>query len=117
MNPDEVLADYEDAFATVAETIAIRIYTGTGPGRTYVDHSVRARVMDFAARDLVGPLVQGDRKVVASAADVTAAGITLTTGANCKAVVRGKELQIKSIDDNTRRGAGAFAAYILTVNG
>lgn len=117
MSPEGILARYADAFDKAAEPVVVRLYTGTAPGRTFVDHAVRARVVKMDAEPLVGPISQGACELIVSAADVQAAGITLTTGANCKVVVRGKELQITSIDDNSRRGAGAFAAYELTAGG
>jgi hypothetical protein len=45
--------------------------------------------------------------------DLVAAGFPgrIETGPNWKAVVRGVELQIKAVDDNTRRVAGESIAY------
>jgi hypothetical protein len=115
MNPDEIKAEYLSAIDEVGEPVTIRIYSGTS--ETYADSTVRARVVEFGADQLVGSIVQGDRKLIMLAADVEDAGVTLTATQNCKCVVRGKEMQIKSVDDNTRRVAGVLMAYELTVGG
>jgi len=39
--------------------------------------AVRARVVDYAPQDLVSGIVQGDRKAILLAADLTAGGIAL----------------------------------------
>ena len=115
MSPAEIKAAYLDALTEVGELVAIRTYIGIT--ETYSDATVRARVVDLSPDQLVGPIVQGDRKLIVLAADVIAAGIELTATQNCKAVVRGKELQIKAVDDNTRRVAGELIAYELVVGG
>lgn len=115
MTPDSARAHYRRMMnGAGGEEIAIRIYTGTGSGRPYVDHTMRARVRAYEAQELVGPIVQGDFEIILLAEDVTAAGVTLSTGANCKAFVRSKEAQIKRIDDNTRRINGTLVAYEMT---
>ena len=115
MSPAEIKAAYLEAITEVGETVAIRTYVGIT--ETYSDVTVRARVVDFSPDQLVGSIVQGDRKLIMLAADVIAAGIELTATQNCKCVVRGKELQIKAVDDNTRRVAGELIAYELVVGG
>lgn len=99
------------------ETISIRRYSGTGAARPRFDWDVSARVVEFKADELVGSIVQGDRKLIVLHEDLVNAGFPfpIGTGANWKAVVRGKELQIKSIDDNTRRLEGVCIAYDLVV--
>lgn len=104
---------YADAISTVGENVIIRNYA-VGVD-TFTDKTVRARVVEFSPDQLVGPIVQGDRKLIMLAADVE--GVTLSLTQNCKCVVRGKELQVKAIDDNTRRVAGDLIAYELVVGG
>lgn len=106
---------YLDAISTVGENVIIRSYDVGAD--TYTDKTVRARVVDFSPDQLVGPLVQGDRKLIMLASDVESSGLTLALTTNCKCVIRGKELQVKSIDDNTRRVAGDLIAYELVVGG
>jgi len=116
MTPEQATAMYRRAIANF-ELVTIRIYSGTGGSRTSVDHDdVQARPVNFDPEELVGPIVQGDRNLIILAEDVPA-GVTLTMGANCKIVIRGKELQIKSIDDSTRRCRGTLIAYDLVVGG
>ena len=115
MSPDEIKAEYLSAIDEVGEFVAIRNYVGIT--EAYSDATVRARVVEFSPDQMVGAIVQGDRKLIVLAADVIAAGIELTATQNCKVVVRGKELQIKSVDDNTRRVAGELIAYELVVGG
>jgi hypothetical protein len=99
------------------ETISIRRYSGTGASRPRFDWDVAARPVDFKADELVGSIVQGDRKVIVLHEDLVDAGFPfpIKTGPNEKVVIRGKELQIKSIDDNTLRLEGVCIAYDLVV--
>ena len=106
---------YLDAISTVGENVIIRTYDVGAD--TFTDKTVRARVVDFTPDQLVGPLVQGDRKLIMLAEDVVATGVTLALTSNCKVLVRGKELQVKAIDDNTRRVQGDLIAYELVVGG
>ena len=106
---------YLDAISTVGENVIIRTYDVGAD--TYTDKTVRARVVEFSPDQLVGPIVQGDRKLIMLAADVDGAGVTLALTQNCKVLVRGKELQVKAIDDNTRRVQGDLIAYELVVGG
>lgn len=102
------------------ETIAIRVYIATGSARPRFDYEgLRARVIEFSAGELVGPIVQGDRKLILLAEDVDREGVPLPlqTGPNWKAFVRGKELQIKAVDDNTRRLGGELIAFEIQVGG
>lgn len=97
------------------ETIVIRRYTGAGTNRPRFDAPVRARVMDYVPHELVGSIVQGDRKLIVLAEDMVAAQIPLDLRAGDKVVVRGKELNIQAANDNTRRIAGELIAYELQV--
>jgi len=115
MTPAEIKAAYLDAISEVGENVVIRTYVGIT--ETYSDVTVRARVVEFSPDQLVGAIVQGDRKLIMLAADVENTGVTLAATQNCKVLVRGKELQVKAIDDNTRRVGGVLMAYELTVGG
>ena len=112
---ERIKKDYLNALDEVGENVIIRTYDiGL---ETYTDKTVRARVTEFSPDQLVGPIVQGDRKLIVLAEDVQGTGITLALTQNCKCIVRGKELQVKAIDDNTRRVAGDLIAYELVVGG
>jgi hypothetical protein len=112
VTPAQVTALYRRHLAPF-EIISIRRYTGTGTNRPRFDWDVSARVMEFAPQELVGAIVQGDRKLIVLHDDLVAIGFPfpVQSGSNWKAVVRGKELQIKSVDDNTRRLGGVLIAY------
>lgn len=101
------------------ETISIRRYTGIGTGRPRFDWDVAARVMGFEPQELVGPVVQGDRKLIVLHEDLAQLGFPfpIGTGPNWKAVVRGKELQIKAVDDSTRRLGSEVIAYDIAAGG
>lgn len=119
MTPDQAKAMYLRAIGQF-EAVAIRIYTGAGSNRPRFDYEpIMARPVDFNPDDLVGGIVQGDRNVIVLAEDVLRSGIPLpiVIGANTKIVIRGKELTIKEIDDNTRRLAGELIAYEMVVGG
>lgn len=116
ITPEEIRAGYITALDTVGEDITIRLYAGTGDARAVLSNTTtRGRAVDKNDQPLVGPITQGEFKLIVLAAPL--AGIALTTGANCKAVMGGKEFQIKAIDDRTRRMAGEVIAYELTVGG
>ena len=90
---------------------------------TKVDVTVRARVVDYSAAELIGTIQQGDRKVIIYADDVVtnystgaATGLTLPVTAADKIVLDLKECRImaprprKSMD-------GVTAAYALQTRG
>lgn len=117
MTPDEIKADYRDVLAKRGEAILIRRYTGVGPNRPRFDAEVRARVMAYEPHELVGNIVEGERRAIILAEDLIAAQIALplVVGDNLKAVVRGKEVAVKAVDDNTRRVAGELVAIELRI--
>jgi hypothetical protein len=119
MTPDAARASYRRALDQAGETILIRRYTGAGTSRPQSSWPVRARVVAYEPKELVGGIVQGDRKLIVLQEDLVAAGFPgrIETGPNWKAVVRGVELQIKAADDNTRRIAGELIAYEIRAGG
>lgn len=118
MTPAQATAMYRRLIAPF-ETISIRRYHGTGASRPRFDWDVQARVTDFQADELVGSIVQGDRKLIVLQEDLVNAGFPfpIGTGPNWKAVVSGKELQIKSVDDRTRRLGDEAIAYNIAAGG
>ena len=114
MDSNSALASHRRMINEIGEDIAIRRYTGTGTPRPYTDTTTKARVIGFQPSQLVGPIVQGDRKVIALIDDLSAI-LPVTT--NDKAVVGGKVLAIKAVDDNTRRVGGTLVALELVVGG
>lgn len=119
MTPDQAKAMYLRRLGDF-EIVSIRVYTGAGASRPRYDYEgLRARVVEFSPEELVGGIVQGDRNVIVLAEDVVSAGVPLPLqiGVNTKLVIRGKELAIKAVDDNTRRIGGDLVAYEMQVGG
>ena len=116
MTPEAAKALYRRRIG-VGEIIYIRRYTGGGANPPMYQAPVRARVMGYDANELVGTIVQGDRKVIFLAEDLITQQFALPITANDKVVVRGKEMQIKSPDDSTRRLQGQLIAFVLQVRG
>lgn len=120
MTPDQARATYRRMMAAEGETVTLRRYSGTGAGRVYTDYAgLRARVVAFQAHELVAGVVQGDRMVILLAEDVADQGVVLpiASGGADRLIVRGKELSIKAVDDNTRRVAGEVIAYDVKIGG
>jgi hypothetical protein len=115
VTPDKALASHRKMIAQTGEDVIVRRYRGpAGPNQVHDDVTVRARVMGYQPRDLVGSVVQGDRRVIMMV-DALAAILPLRTSDKC--VIRGVEVAIKGIDDNTRRIAGTLIALELQVAG
>lgn len=108
---------YRDQITEHGETIAIRRYSGTGAGRTYVDRDCLARVTGYSPSELVGSIIQGDRKVIVLADDLDGESPPFAIAKTDKVVVRDKELAIMMVDDSTRRVGGTLIAYELTARG
>lgn len=116
MTPDQIAADYRRAMDAAGEVVVFRRFTGAGSARPYFDAELRARVTDYEPKELVGTIQAGDRRLVALADDLIAAQVPPPRKGD-KIVVRGKELNIEAVDDNTRRVQGVLIAYELQVRG
>lgn len=114
MTPDEILASYRSFINDVGETVYVRRFSGTPPSITSQDIAIKARVVDYLPSEIVGPIIQGDRRVIALVDNLSGI-LPLTT--NDALVVRGKEMIIKAVNDNTRRGGGTLIALELRVGG
>ncbi|MGE0425410.1 MAG: hypothetical protein AB7O88_24330 [Reyranellaceae bacterium] len=117
MTPDAVRAAYRDMLALVGEPVVIRRYTGAGADRPRFDADAPARVVEYAPDELVGGIQQGDRKLILLADDLIARQFPVPPRRGDKAVVRGNELNIEAVDDNSRRVAGVLIAYEIQVRG
>lgn len=121
---EQLRATYLKTIDRIGEDIIVRRYTGTGTNRPKIDVPCRARVTGYAPRELVGTVQQGDRFVLVLAADVTKPttdsppqAITLPLTPADKVVIRGKEMQILSADDSTRRVGGDLVAIEIQARG
>lgn len=117
MTPDEGRRMYRDQIDLHGEDISIRRYVGSGTSRPYSDKPCRARVMGYTPQELVGSITQGDRKIIILAEDLEGYSPVFTVIKSDKVIVRGSELAIIGVDDNTRRIAGTLIAYELQVRG
>lgn len=117
MTPEQCRNTYRRMLYQSGEPVTIRRYTGTGSSRPKFEAQVQARVTEYAPNELVGLVQQGDRKLIILADDLVSAQFSLPLRKGDKAVVRGKELNIESPDDNTRRIGGVLIAYDLRVRG
>jgi hypothetical protein len=114
MTPEQV----KDAYRRMLDQpILIRRYTGTGSNRSKFECGVLSRVVGFEPHELVGPVLQGDRKAIVLADDLVAAQFPLPLLKGDKCVVRGRELNIEAPDDSTRRIGDVLIAYELRVRG
>lgn len=115
MTPAHVRASYSRALALAGETVTLRRVNASPAAPT--DHQVRARVVGYQPEELVGGIQIGDRKVILLAEDVPGSFLPFLLGGRDKIVVRGKALNVESVDDSTRRVAGELIAYELRVKG
>jgi len=117
VTPATIRALYNRAL-TEFEVVQFRRYSGVGVSRTPADYPVRARVVEYRPEELVGGIVQGDVRLIVLAEDVEQTGFVVPLVATAdKIVIRGRELSVKSVDDNTRRVGGQLMAYDIRVGG
>jgi hypothetical protein len=118
MTPEHVKETYRRMIDEIGEPIVIRRYTGAGVNRPHFDVEVRARVAGYQPEELVGGIVQGDRRIIVLVEDLIDAQFALPIVASDKVLVRGgPELAITKPDDSTRRIHGVLIAYELTAKG
>jgi hypothetical protein len=112
-----IKARYRRAIRQHGEPVLFRRYTGSGANRPMFNAELHAVVTGYQPQELIGGLVQGDRKVILLAEDVNKAqiGLPITTGD--KLVVRGRELAIGMVDDSTHRDGTELVAFELKVTG
>jgi hypothetical protein len=96
------------------ETITLRRVV---PNGSPIDVQVRARVTGYAPEELVGGIMQGDRRVVLSASSVAASTFPLPIKPNDRIVVRGRLLNIQDVDESTCRIGGQLVAYEIRATG
>jgi hypothetical protein len=119
MSAEAIKASYRRALDAAGETVAIRRYAAdvAGPHRPWFEVEVSARVTGYGPDELIGGIVQGDRKLIVLADDLIARQFPLPLRKGDKAIIRGRECNIEAPDDNTRRVQGVLIAYELQVRG
>lgn len=115
MNPETVKASYR---RNLKDTITLRRYTGSGTSRPRFDaENIRANVAGYQPHELIGTIMQGDRKIIVLVEDLINKNFTLPVTSNDKVVIDGKELAILAPDGSTREVNGVLIAYELQVRG
>ena len=117
MTPQDCKDIYKNDMLEVGEEIIIRRYFGVGMNRNKFEVKVLARVMSYDPQELIGTIIQGDQKLIVLVDDLETYQFPLPLIRNDKVVVRGKEINIESVDGNTRRILGELIAYELQVRG
>jgi hypothetical protein len=102
---------------TLRERVLIRRYTGTGPGRTSVDVSCRAKIIGDSSGVLVGDVRQFEFDAVVLAEDLATGGIALPLTPADKLVLQGREMAIMFPDNATRSDEGVLVAYQIKAKG
>lgn len=109
----QALAGYRRAIHARGEFVTVRRISGVAPNATVFNANVRAIVMDYKPQtpvmkvDPEGAVTLGARTIIVLDADLRDASYPLPISKNDKVVVRGEELNIMSVDPNTRNVAGA----------
>lgn len=79
---------------------------------------VRARIVGYQPNELVGDIVETDRKAIVLAEDVAASGFPVPIRAQQDRVIYdGRTWAISSVDDTTRRVDDVLIAYELRISG
>lgn len=114
MDANAVKASYK---RVLDSTVTVRRYSGTGLSRTHVDADAAAQVTGYAPHEVMGGILQGDRRVILYADDLVGGSVSQPILITDKILVRGKELAIMAVDDSSRRVNDALIAYQLQVRG
>lgn len=104
MNSTEARNQLRDALSAFG-SIGVRRYTGFGASRVAVtpDATALARVRSYQAAEIVGGLVIGDRQVIVLVeAGSALAGMLPLSDNTDRLVIAGREVAIKSCNQDTR---------------
>jgi hypothetical protein len=105
---------YANEMELRGESVTVGRYDATAH---LIGFPARAKVIGYQPSELVGGINQGDRRVLLLAEDLETNGLVLPLRVNDRILVRGKALNVVSIDDSTHRNAGVLNAYDLRVTG
>lgn len=104
---------YADYVNRRGETITVRRRSGV----TVTDAPARARVDGYTPEELVAGINQGDRRVLILVEDLEKAGWPLPLRRLDRLVIRGREVNVEDVDDNTHRHGGLLSAYQVRATG
>jgi hypothetical protein len=74
--------------------IIVRRYAGANASRTKIDYNCKGHARLYAAQELVGPITQGDERVIALADDLEDAGFVFPLKTSDKVICGARELSI-----------------------
>ncbi|BCA04196.1 hypothetical protein [Bradyrhizobium diazoefficiens] len=126
MTPDQALASHRRMLAQAGSgAVLVRRYAGKGVSRAIVaEASALAKVTMYKPEQLVGGIVQGDRKAIvlvdpdaAVAPGQVALTAMLPLSNDDKLVISGREAAIQGVDDQARRIHGVLIALEIQVRG
>lgn len=126
MSPDDALASHREMLAEDGSgAVLVRRYAGKGVSRAIVaEASALAKVIMYKPEQLVGGIVQGDRKAIvlvdpdaAVAPGQVALTAMLPLSNDDKLVISGREAAIQGVDDQARRIQGVLIALEIQVRG
>lgn len=116
MTPAEAIASHQAFIGEIGEDVIIRRFAGKGDARAAASTvTVKARVMGYEPHELTGPIVLGDKKAIAMAADL-AALMPLRKDVDT-IEIGGVEHSIEYVDDRKRRIAGVLIALEICARG
>lgn len=125
MTPADALDMYRRQCAENGSDITVRRYSGTGAARAVAQEAVvRGRVVGAGPVQLVGEIAQSGRRVILlndPAAAVPARKVALSTllplGTTDRLVLRGAEVAILDVDDDTVRINDVLIALKIIAEG
>jgi hypothetical protein len=109
MSPAEAIASYRRDIAAYGETVQFRRDASTV--------EVKARVRNYQPAQLSASIIQGDRRVIVVAADLTAPFDTVPPKKGDKITIGGKPTTVQFVDDITRKIGSTLIAYDIQVRG
>lgn len=105
------VASHRRMIARRGQVVTIRRYAGKGAARAVLaSKAIAAHVSRYDAAELVGSIVQGDRRVVLMADELGA--LAALNDQTDVVVISGVETAIKAIDVDTRQVAGAIELQV-----
>ncbi|WP_048710788.1 phage head completion protein [Microvirga massiliensis] len=107
-------AQYDREFSIRGEVVTMRRVVPNAPA---IEAVARAIVVGYQPDELIGGITQGERRVYVAADDLERAGWPIPPKVNDRIIVRGRSLNVLSVDDSTHRIAGELMVYDIRASG
>lgn len=101
---------------TCSDTVAIRRFSGTGAGRSFLDYPAKAKMKGNQDKIVVGEVTQYDYQVIVNAEDLVKQGVTELRNTD-QLIHEGKAYGISFPDNFTRRDEGELVAWVVNIRG